>query len=166
MVKKQNLSKLIFIAVLLTMALLTLGPVQGQSGLVFDISRDGTSTTYQAVSRTTPTSYTGTLKFVGESAAHTLVSSGGGTIIFTAGDFDFGREFFKLEDIHDVTFIGRGIDVTVLRNWTDAAADTEPFNCSNCDRLIIRDMTISAGGSVRTTSDALDFDSGDDNLIE
>jgi parallel beta-helix repeat protein len=100
------------------------------------------------------------------SAVSELVSSGGGSIIFAAGDFDLGSEFFKFYDPTDVTFAGQGIDVTVLRNWSDAAADTEPFNCSNCDRLIIRDMTISAGGPVRSTSDAIDLDDGDDNLIE
>jgi parallel beta-helix repeat protein len=166
MMKLTNASRLLLIAVLLSLALVTLAPVHGQSGLTFDVSRVGTTSTYLAVSRTTPSSYTGTLKFVVESAAASLVSSGGGNILFTAGDFNLGTEYFKLHNTHDVVFAGQGIDVTFLHNATDEAADTEPFNCSNCDRLTIRDMTIAAGGAVRLTSDALDFDSGDDNLIQ
>jgi parallel beta-helix repeat protein len=166
MIKYLNTSRIIFICVLLFIALLTLAPVSAQSVLTFDISREGSTTTYHAVSQTTSSSYTGTLKFVVESAVSELVSSGGGNIFFAAGDFDLGRDYFKFYNTPDVTFAGQGIDVTVLRNWTDEAADTEPFNCSNCDRLTVRDITVSAGGPVRTTSDALDFDDGDNNLIE
>ena len=101
-----------------------------------------------------------------ESAVSELVTSGGGNVIFGAGDFDLGSEFFKFYDPSDITFAGQGIDITVLRNSSSAAEDTEPFNCSNCDRLTIRDMTIVAGGPDRTTSDALDFDDGDQNIIE
>lgn len=141
-------------------------PVRGQTVLTFDVWREGTTNTYHAMSQTTPSSYTCSLKFVTEAAVSELDSSGGGNIIFAAGDFDFGSEFLKFYDPTDIIFSGQGIDVTVLRNWSNANADTEPFNCSNCDRITIRDMTISAGGPVRSTSDAIDLDDGDDNIIE
>jgi parallel beta-helix repeat protein len=127
------------------------------------ISKVGTQ--YRAKSRTTGTTFTGTLKFVGESAVADLEASGGGTVAFTAGTFDFGSEFFKLDDAHDLVFVGRGIDVTILRNSSTADADTEPFNFSGADRVTIRDMTVSAGGPFRSTSDALDFDRGNDVVV-
>jgi len=131
----------------------------------FVVRRDGN--TYHAESQTTSSSYSGSLKFVVESAAYELDSYGtGGTITFLAGDFDLGADWFKLDNVNDITFEGQGIDVTILRNNTSAAADTEPFNCTNCDRLTIHDMTVSAGGSVRSTSDAFDFDAGDNNVVE
>lgn len=34
------------------------------------------------------------------------------------------------------------------------------------DRITIRDLTVSAGASERATSSAIDFDGGDDNLVE
>jgi parallel beta-helix repeat protein len=166
MIKNTNVSKIISIAISLFATFLTLVPILAQNALTFEVSREGSTTTYHAVSQTTSSSYTGTLKFVVESAVNVLVSSGGGNIVFAAGDFDLGVDYFRFVNRADVTFVGQGIDVTVLRNWTDAAADTEPFNCYNCDRFTIRDMTISAGGPARSTSDALDFDRGDDNLIE
>jgi len=63
-------------------------------------------------------------------------------------------------------FEGAGMGTTTIRNFTNEAADTEPFDATRSDRLTIRDLTVSAGGSDRTTSDALDFDGGDDILIE
>ncbi|MDH3250487.1 MAG: DNRLRE domain-containing protein, partial [Acidimicrobiia bacterium] len=56
--------------------------------------------------------------------------------------------------------------VTIIRNSSDAPSDTEPFDAVASDRLTIRDMTVIAGGSDRNTSDALDFDGGDDIVIE
>jgi parallel beta-helix repeat protein len=166
MIKYTNATKTFLIVILAITALLAVVPTHAQTVLTFDVWREGTTTTYHAVSQTTPSSYTGALKFVVESAVSELVSSGGGNILFAAGDFDLGSSFFKFYDPTDVVFAGQGIDVTVVRNWSDAAADTEPFNCSNCDRLTIRDMTILAGGPIRSTSDAIDLDDGDDNLIE
>jgi parallel beta-helix repeat protein len=132
----------------------------------FVVWRDGTTSTYHADSQTTSSSYTGSLKFVVESAAYELSSHGGGTITFQAGDFDLGSEWFKFDDLKGVIFQGQGIDVTILRNYTSVAADTEPFNMTNADYITVRDMTVSAGGPLRSTSDALDFDAGDYNLIE
>ncbi|MGI9002336.1 MAG: DUF7594 domain-containing protein [Pseudonocardia sp.] len=122
--------------------------------------------TYQATSATAGTVYTGTLKFVGERAVTDLQGFGGGTVSFTAGDFDFGTEFFKLSNVVDIVFEGAGIDTTVLRNSTNAAADTEPFNFTTATRITIRDLTVAAGGSARTTSDAIDMDNGNDSTIE
>ena len=121
---------------------------------------------YTAASQTTSTTFTGSLKFVVESAVGTLEAAGGGTISFAAGDFDLGTDFFVLQQIHNITFAGQGIDVTVLHNFTSAAADTEPFNFSGAFGITIRDMTVSAGGPFRSTSDAIDFDQGNDSLVE
>jgi parallel beta-helix repeat protein len=121
---------------------------------------------YQAVSETTGTSFTGTAKFVVEKAVADLEGSGGGVVRFAAGTFDLGTEFFKLENIADIQFVGAGMDATVIRNNTSAAADTEPFNFSGADRVTVRDLTVSAGGANRNTSDALDFDRGNDVTVE
>ena len=141
-------------------------PAGNPGGLVFDVTRDGTTSTYHAISRTTSSSYTGSVKFVVESASTELHAAGGGEVAFAAGDFDQGSEHFELRDLTDITYSGQGIDVTFIHNFTSEAADTEPFDSSLSDRIIVRDMTVDAGGSDRTTSDALDFDGGDDILIE
>ena len=130
----------------------------------FVVRRDGT--TYYAESQTTSTSYSGSLKYVVESAAYELNVHGGGTITFQAGDFDLGSEWFEFYDLTGITFEGQGMDLTVLRNNASASTDTEPFDFSNGDFITIRDMTVSAGGPLRSTSDALDFDAGDYNLVE
>ena len=138
MIKYTNkVSKYVFIWLILITLLIAVVPVRGQSGRVFNVTRQGTSSTYQAISVSPPSSYTGSLKFVGESAATELNSVGGGTMIFAAGNFDFGTEFFKFENRSHIIIVGQGIDVTIISNFTDAAADTEPFNCSNCDFFTI-----------------------------
>ena len=130
----------------------------------FVIRRDGNI--YHAESQTTSSSYSGSLKFVVENAASELNAHGGGTITFQAGDFDLGPEWFEFYDLTGITFEGQGIDVTILRNNASASTDTEPFDFTNGDFITIRDMTVSAGGPSRSTSDALDFDAGDNNLVE
>lgn len=135
-----------------------------QSPSPFVVRRDGT--TYYAESQTTSSSYSGSLKYVVQSAAFELNAHGGGTITFQAGDFDLGAEWFEFYDLKGITFEGQGIDVTILRNNTSASTDTEPFDFTNGDFITIRDMTVSAGGPSRSTSDALDFDAGDYNLVE
>lgn len=134
--------------------------------LTFTVYRDGATATYHADSLTTSSTYTGTLKFVVQSAVAELSTVDGGKISFQAGDFDLGSTWFELFFVTNITFEGQGIDVTVLRNNSSASTDTEPFDCTGCDRLTIKDMTISAGGPFRSTSDALDFDGGDNILIE
>ena len=130
--------------------------------LTFDVARAGSI--YTAVSQAA--SYSGTLKSVVESALEDMKLSGGGNVFFPAGDFDLGSEHFEINGVTDVTFAGQGMGVTTIRNFTNEEADTEPFDVVRSDRLTIRDLTVSAGGSDRTTSDALDFDGGDDILIE
>jgi parallel beta-helix repeat protein len=129
----------------------------------FFVTRAGD--TYHAESQST-SSYSGTLKAVVEAAVSELNKDGGGTITFSDGTFDLGSEYFKLEDVHEITFQGQGIGVTTIQNSSDAAADTEPFNFSGAFGITIRDMTVLAGGTVRLTSDALDFDEGNDSLVE
>ena len=127
------------------------------------VSHDGSA--YRAASLAT--TYTGTLKSVVESAVANLNSSGGGTVTFTSGVFDLGSEWFRFRNVlTDITFEGQGIDVTVIRNSTTIAADTEPFNFRGTNRVTIRDLTVSAGGPPRTTSDAIDFDRGNNSLVE
>ena len=130
----------------------------------FVVRRDGNI--YHAESQTTSTSYSGSFKFVVESAAFELNAHDGGTITFQAGDFDLGSEWFEFYDLKGITFQGQGIDITILRNNTSASTDTEPFDFTNGDFITIRDMTVTAGGPLRSTSDALDFDAGDNNLVE
>jgi parallel beta-helix repeat protein len=134
--------------------------------LTFNVYRDGTSATYHADSQTSSSSYTGTLKFVVQSAVSEVNAVDGGKIRFQAGEFDLGPDWFEFDFITDIIFEGQGIDVTVLRNNSSAATDTEPFDCTGCDRLTIRDLTVAAGGPYRASSDALDFDGGDDIIIE
>jgi parallel beta-helix repeat protein len=128
------------------------------------VSRNGG--TYQAVSQPAGTTFTGTAKFVVEAAVADLENSSGGTVQFTAGTFDLGSQFFKFYDAADIVFVGAGMDATVIQNSSSAAADTEPFNFTGADRVVVRDLTVSAGGSVRSTSDALDFDQGNDVTVE
>jgi parallel beta-helix repeat protein len=130
----------------------------------YKVSKVGSS--YQAVSQTTGTTFTGTAKAVVESAVADLEAAGGGTVQFTAGTFDLGTEFFKFLDIADITFAGAGMDATIIQNSTSAAADTEPFNFSGADRVGVHDLTVSAGGPARFTSDALDFDRGNDVVVQ
>lgn len=131
-------------------------------GTAYVVSRSGS--TYSAVSSTH--TFTGTLKFVVESAVNILDGSGGGSVTFTAGDFDLGPDNFEFYDLDHITFQGQGMGVTTLRNSTDIAKDTEPFDITGADFVIIRDMTVNAGGVPRTTSDALDFDKGNNSLVE
>jgi parallel beta-helix repeat protein len=119
---------------------------------------------YKAVSATK--TYTGTLKSVGQQAVTDLKAAGGGTIRFTSGDFDFGSEYFVLVNVTNIDFVGAGIDATVIRNHSDAAADTEPFSFTVANGIKIRNMTVSAGGTARSTSDVLDFDHGSKSLVE
>jgi parallel beta-helix repeat protein len=130
----------------------------------YTVSKLGSS--YQAVSETTGITFTGTAKAVVESAVADLEAAGGGTVRFTAGTFDLGTQFFKFYDIADISFVGAGIDATIVQNSTSAAADTEPFNFSGADRVAVRDLAVSAGGPNRNTSDALDFDRGNDVVVQ
>ena len=130
----------------------------------FSVTRTGS--TYQAESASTGQTYSGSLKYVVEAAANELSQTGGGVVTFGTGIFDFGSDHFEFYDLVGVTFAGQGIDETVLRNSTSAATDTEPFDFSNSVQITVRDMTVFAGGSPRSTSDALDFDGGDDVVVE
>jgi hypothetical protein len=122
--------------------------------------------TYHAISQTTAKVYSGTLKFAVESAVNELNQAGGGRIIFTDGTFDLGSDRFEPKDVADITFEGQGIDATVIQNSSSASTDTEPFDMVRANRIVIRDLTVSAGGPLRSTSDAIDFDGGNDVLIE
>ena len=130
----------------------------------FVVHRVGT--TYHAISQTTGKVYSGTLKFAVESAVNDLNQAGGGRVSFTAGVFDLGSDRFEPKDVEDITFEGQGIDSTVLQNSSSASTDTEPFDMVRANRIVIRDMTVTAGGPLRSTSDAIDFDGGNEVLIE
>lgn len=129
------------------------------------VTRIDTST-YQAVSQVTGNTYTGGLKEVVENAVTELDGRGGGTVQFDAGTFDLGTDYFKLVEIGNVAFVGAGMELTFIRNYSTADADTEPFNTKGAVGMVIRDLTVSAGGPARSTSDALDFDDGVDVLVE
>ena len=129
----------------------------------FVVSRSGN--TYTATSAT-GTVLTGSLKSIVQSAAATLSGGGGGTVHFTAGLFELGDSHFELKDISNVTFEGEGIDVTTITNFRTASSDTEVFDGSRVTGGGVRDMTINAGGPFRSTSDGMDFDSGNSMVIE
>ena len=138
------------------------GGVEGSSPYV--VTRSGS--TYAAQSQTNGTTFTGSLKVAVEAAVADLQAFAGGDVIFGADTYDFGSDHFEFDDVTDVTFSGAGMGMTVLQNASNAATDTEPFDFERSDRITIRDMTVSAGGPARNTSDALDFDGGDDVLVE
>ena len=99
-------------------------------------------------------------------ANHVATMVGGGTVQFLAGDFDLGSDWFEFYDVYDVAFVGAGMGQTTLRNNTSAATDTEPFDFRGAFGVTVRDMTVDAGGAFRSTSDALDFDNGNDVLVQ
>jgi hypothetical protein len=84
------------------------------------------------------------------------------TIRFAAGEYDYGTvvtndqvAFFS--GLNNIQFLGAGIGVTTIRNNGILAADTEVFNFTRCNGVVIRDMTVHAGGPYRSTSDGIDF---------
>src|SRR5215210_742399 len=171
--RRSNLThRLTRLATLATLALALLGvpsttlllepAFASHSPSHFLVSRSGN--TYRAESSAVV--YTGSLKTVVETAVSTLNSAGGGTVEFTAGDFDLGSEWFRLIELHKITFAGQGMDVTTIRNYTTVAQDTEPFNFKGAYFVTIRDLTVAAGGTARNTSDAIDFDKGNDSTVE
>jgi hypothetical protein len=99
---------------------------------------------YQAVSDTT--TYKGTLKSVVQQAVPVLKAAGGGTLKFGSGTFDLGSDYFVLVDVTNIEFVGAGIDATVIKNYSEASADTEPFSFTRANGIKIRNMTVSAGG--------------------
>lgn len=131
----------------------------------YSVVRIGTTSTYQATS-SSGLVISGGLASVVESAVADLELGGGGTIDFAAGDFDLGADHLKFYDARNIVFQGAGMDATVLRNHTDSASDTEPFDFTGAFNVTVRDMTVSAGGALRSTSDALDFDDGNYVLVE
>lgn len=123
------------------------------------------ASTYRATSDV-GTVYEGTLKAVVEQAVIDLDTAGGGTVAFAAGDFDLGTDNFEFYDLARIDFVGSGVNRTLIRNHTDEAADTEPFDFTVADRISIRNLTVDAGGAFRSTSDAIDFDAGNDSVVE
>jgi parallel beta-helix repeat protein len=130
----------------------------------FVVTRSGT--VYTAAAQGNSSVYTGTLKDVVESAVSELMVWGGGVVEFSADTFNLGADHFEFNGISDIEFFGQGIGVTAIVNNSSASTDTEPFDMVTADRITIRDMTISANGSARSTSDALDFDNGNNITIE
>jgi Right handed beta helix region len=121
--------------------------------------------TYQAVGSTGNT-ITGTLRFVVQNAAADPEGFGGGTVQFTTGTSDLGGDFFRFDELHGVAFDGAGMNATVIRNNSSTAADTEPFNFTGAFNITVSDLTVVAQAAPRTTSDAMDFDKGNDVVIE
>jgi parallel beta-helix repeat protein len=121
-------------------------------------------TSFAATSSTK--TFNGALKTVVESAVADLNTAGGGTLTFESGVFDLGSSYFRLVEISNIVIEGQGIDVTIIKNFSTASADTEPFNTRGTYNVVIRDLTVVAGGSARGTSDALDMDRGNNDLIE
>jgi parallel beta-helix repeat protein len=150
------------IGIVLALSLAAVGSsAAAATGTTFVVSRTGS--TYVATS--TATTFTGSLKRVVERAVDSL-GSAGGTISFSAGDFDLGSEWFTFKRITNITFEGAGIGITRIRNSSSAGTDTEPFDIVGASSVVIRDLSVAAGGAPRSTSDAIDFDDGSNVLIE
>ncbi|MDH3499865.1 MAG: right-handed parallel beta-helix repeat-containing protein, partial [Acidimicrobiia bacterium] len=121
---------------------------------------------YTAASQSGGATHVGTAKAVVEAAVQDLMHFGGGTITFGSGTFDLGGDWFELDSVTDITFEGQGMSLTTLVNNSAAATDTEIFDVVSASGLVIRDMTVAAGGPDRSTSDALDFDDGSNITVE
>jgi parallel beta-helix repeat protein len=128
----------------------------------FLVTRTGTN--YTAASPLS--SYDGSLRSVVESAVSELGMHGGGTVTFAADTFDLGTDQFEFRGVADIVFEGQGMYATAITNDSSAAADSEPFDFVSVDRVTLRGFTVAANGPPRTTSDALDFDNGNDNLVD
>jgi parallel beta-helix repeat protein len=123
--------------------------------------------TYFADSLTGLNDYSSTRLLAAAGPAITeLNGAGGGTLSFQAGIFDLGPDHFDLDSVADIVFTGQGIDVTTLMNSNDGAFDTEPFDFHIATRITIQDMTVSAQGAFNSTSDAIDFDAGNDSVVQ
>jgi parallel beta-helix repeat protein len=150
----------------LGLALSSLAPIgaawANHSPTHFVVSKPGLN--YEA--KSSNQTYTGTVKTVVEAAVDDIKAAGSGTVTFQAGIFDLGPDWFRLENMTDITIEGQGMDVTTIQNYTTEEHDREPFNTQGATRVVIRDLTVVAGGPPRTTSDAIDFDRGNYNLVE
>lgn len=163
---RRVLSLISVVVTTTALAVLAPGAAQAASALSpYDVRRVGTSTTYTATAANGSV-ISGSLKSVVQSAAVNLTSGGGGTVRFFAGTYDLGSTWWEFEDLLGVTFEGAGMGQTVIVNNTSATTDTEPFDMTGSDSITIRDLTVDARGALRTTSDAIDFDGGDNILIE
>ncbi len=137
------------------------GPAHA-AGETFVVSGGGGSWAATSPGKT----FTGSLKNVVQNAEDYLSDSGGGTISFPAGTYDLGSDYFKLQDVRNVTFAGASRDSTIIKNVNNSADDTEPFNFSGAFNVTVKDLTVSAGGTPRNTSDALDFDNGNNSVVQ
>lgn len=52
--------------------------------------------------------------------------------------FDLGADHFEFEDLVDVEFIGAGMDLTRIVNFSTAANDTGILDITHRRRLVIR----------------------------
>lgn len=151
---------------------------------VLTVSGPPNAATYRLYTRATRTytDYADTATTSGLNAAlnalEGLRPTGGFRLEFGPGRYHFldapvGNESWAgVEDHHTfgssnrlfegVTFVGQGVDSTVISNrsnWS-GAADTEPFSFTNSTSIAIRDLTVEACGSYKSTSDAIDIDQG------
>jgi parallel beta-helix repeat protein len=87
-------------------------------------------------------------------------------IQFGPGVFNYGAAHTTFNTLNGSEFWGSGMDVTFVQNSQDDAADTEPFSFTRCNNVVIRDMTVAAGGIARSSSDCIDNDGGSNWLVE
>lgn len=92
---------------------------------------------------------------------------------FGWGEFHFpdytGENHATFNTLNNMIFEGsgmRGAFKTLITGTITEANDTEPLSFTACDSIQIRDMEVLAGGTARSTSDALDFDDANHALIE
>jgi parallel beta-helix repeat protein len=67
-----------------------------------------------------------------------------------------------------LSITGAGMTATIISNRTNwsGAADTEPLSFTNSQRVTIRDLTVESCGSLKSSTDAIDFDQGANCLVE
>jgi parallel beta-helix repeat protein len=144
-----------------------LAPGPGPScpaGPCYVVSRTGN--TYRGVAPLTGRTLQGSLKVVVEGAVADLDELPSGDVFFGADVFDLGSDRFSLHDVNHIEFAGAGMDATTIQNSSDDPKDSEPFDMHDTNHIIIRDLTVRAGGSLESSSDAIDFDGGNDVIVE
>jgi hypothetical protein len=151
-------------------------PHPGATYTVFKDTSSG-STVYYAVDKTGLRVATGTdvasttsglkavLDAIKASGVHIHFS---GNTTFSFLDDVTGQLNATFTDLDDLTFSGEGMFTTIVRSYStnSSGSDTEPLSFTRCCRVNIRDLQLRSEGTARQTSDALDFDNGNECVVE
>lgn len=77
------------------------------------------------------------------------------------------EDHINFAENRNITFFGGGWG-TIISNRTNwpTGTDVEPFDFTNCQGIIVRDIQVECCGSLKSTTGALDFDQGVDCVVE